>query len=211
MVQATPSAAQRALEEIRRAIASGEITPGSMVSENDLAARVGVSRTPVRTALVRLQDEGWVTIYPQRGALVRQIGPEESRHVAQARHAVEYASVRSLPDGERRALAQALTALVAEQTEQLEQGDLARFVELDVAFHRSFVVAGDNPVLLDFYDKLRERQVLLTTRRAANPPHAEQILDEHRHLADLVARGDIETLDDALRRHLSTVELTAGT
>ena len=208
MVSATPSAAQRALQEIRQAIASGEIAAGSMISENDLAARGGVSRTPVRTALVRLQDEGWVTIYPQRGALVRQIGPEEARHVAQARHAVEYASVRSLPDGERRALAQALTALVAEQTEQLEQGDLARFVELDVAFHRSFVVAGDNPVLLDFYDKLRQRQVLLTTRRAASTKRAQKILDDHRHLASLIARGDIEALDGALRDHLATADLT---
>lgn len=208
MVQQTPSAAQRALQEIRQAIASGEIAPGSMVSEHDLAARVGLSRTPVRTALVRLQDEGWVTIYPQRGALVRQIGPEESRHVTQARHAVEYASVRSLPDPDRRALAATLTALVDDQAEQLARADLARFVELDVEFHRSFVVAGGNPVLLDFYDKLRARQVLLTARRAASGPNAERILRDHRHLAELVEQGDIESLDGALRDHLATAELS---
>lgn len=208
MVSQTPSAAQRALQEIRQAIASGEIAPGSMLSEHDLAARVGVSRTPVRTALVRLQDEGWVTIYPQRGALVRQIGPEESRHVMQARHAVEYASVRSLPEPERRALAATLTALVDDQAEQLARADLARFVEVDVEFHRSFVVAGGNPVLLDFYDKLRARQVLLTARRAASGPNAERILRDHRQLAELVERGDIETLDGALRDHLATAELS---
>lgn len=209
MVSATPSAAQRALQEIRQAIASGEIAAGSMISENDLATRVGVSRTPVRTALVRLQDEGWVTIYPQRGALVRQIGPEEAGHVAQARHAVEYASVRSLPDGDRRALAETLVDLVAAQAERLAEADLTRFVEADVAFHRQLVVAGGNPVLLDFYDKLRQRQVLLTTRRAASTQRAQQILDDHRHLADLIARGEIETLDGALRDHLATSDLTA--
>lgn len=209
MVSAAPSAAQRALQEIRHAIASGEIAGGSMVSENELAARVGVSRTPVRTALVRLQDEGWVTIYPQRGALVRQIGPDEARHVAQARHAVEYASVRSLPDGERLALAETLTALVAAQADRLAQADLPGFVDVDVEFHRSLVVAGANPVLLDFYDKLRQRQVLLTTRRAASTKRAERILDDHRHLADLVARGDVEALDGALRDHLATADLVS--
>lgn len=209
MVSPTPSAAERALEEIRQAIARGEIAPGSMVSENELAARVGVSRTPVRTALVRLQDEGWVTIYPQRGALVRQIGPEEGRHVAQARHAVEYASVRSLPDAERQALAATLTTLVEAQARRLADADLGRFVAADVEFHRALVVAGGNPVLLDFYDKLRQRQVLLTARRAASRQRAQRILDDHRLLADLVARGDMDGLDGALRDHLSAPELSA--
>lgn len=74
--------------------------------------------------------------------------------------------------------------------------------------HQSFVVAGGNPVLLDFYDKLRARQVLLTARRAASGPNAERILRDRRHLAELVEQGDIETLDGALRDHLATAELS---
>ena len=197
-----PSAAELALREIRGAIASGEITGGSMVSENELAARIGVSRTPVRAALARLQDEGWVTIFPRRGALVREIGPEEERHIADARHAVEYGSVRTLGDAERADLAERLTGLADLETQRLAEGDLDGFVDVDINFHRSLVVAGANPVLLDLYDRLRGRQAQVVARRAATKTVAQRLLDDHRSFIDLIARGRIDELDGALLTHL---------
>src|SRR4051812_7155696 len=86
-------AAQRAHASIRDAIVRGELEPGAMLSENELAARLSMSRTPVRAALSRLQDEGLVTIYPQRGALVRQLTDNEVREAADVRHALESAGI----------------------------------------------------------------------------------------------------------------------
>lgn len=199
---AKPSASEQALRDIRGAIASGEIAGGSMVSENELAARIGVSRTPVRAALARLQDEGWVTIYPRRGALVREIGPEEERHIADARHAVEFASVRALADDERSDLAQRLAGLTELETRRLAEGDLDGFVDVDINFHRSLVVAGANPVMLDLYDRLRGRQAQVVARRAATKTVAQRLIDDHRLFIDLIAHGQVDELDGALRKHL---------
>src|SRR5262245_4889452 len=83
------SAAERAHEESRAAIIEGRYEPGVMLSESELAASLGVSRTPVRTALARLQDEGWVTIYSKRGALVRGLSTEELRYSADVRQTLQ--------------------------------------------------------------------------------------------------------------------------
>ena len=72
-------ASRRAYDRIRHDIVAGTLAPGTMLSENELATELGMSRTPVRTALSRLQSEGWVTIYPQRGALVRELTADEVR------------------------------------------------------------------------------------------------------------------------------------
>src|SRR5690625_6030153 len=94
MVNAAGTVAQRAYGAIRTAILSGDHLPGAMLSESVLASSLSMSRTPVRAALGRLQDEGLVTIYPKRGALVRELTAHEVREFAQVRHALESAGVR---------------------------------------------------------------------------------------------------------------------
>ena len=197
------SAAERAYHDIRAAIATGELASGTMVSENDLAARIGVSRTPVRAALLRLQDEGWITVYPQRGALIREISPDEARNIADARHTLEFASVRHLAENPRAALVTALTAIIDQQNEQLQSSTFDSFVDLDIDFHRSLVAAGRNPLIVEFYDRLRDRQSLMIARRvSATPRQAEDILREHRQLVQHISRGKWDELDAALRTHL---------
>ena len=87
------TAADTAYTFVRGAILRGELAGGTMLSENELAAQLSMSRTPVRAALVRLEQEGWVAIYPQRGALVRSIEVGELQQSAQMRHALEVAGV----------------------------------------------------------------------------------------------------------------------
>jgi DNA-binding GntR family transcriptional regulator len=203
MSEPSLSAAERAYHDIRAAIATGELASGTMVSENDLAARIGVSRTPVRAALLRLQDEGWITVYPQRGALIREISPDEARNIADARHTLEFASVRHLADGARAALVMALTAIIDQQSEQLQSSTFDSFVDLDIDFHRSLVAAGRNPLIVEFYDRLRDRQSLMIARRvSATPRQAEDILREHRQLVQHISQGKWDELDAALRTHL---------
>jgi DNA-binding GntR family transcriptional regulator len=93
-VAARGGAAEQAHTFIRQAIRRGELAPGTMLSENELAASPSLSRTPVRAALSRLQDEGWVTIYPHRGALVHELTAQEVRESAEVRHALESAGIQ---------------------------------------------------------------------------------------------------------------------
>src|SRR5699024_1895999 len=155
------SATDRAYTAIRAAILDGRHRADTMLSETDLAESIGVSRTPVRTALTRLQDEGWITIYPKRGALVRGLDERTITDLADARLVLEATSVRRASPGQRAVLAERLAADLDAQERALAEGDIAAFVEMTVAFHRGFVEAGGNSVMLELYDRLADRQRFL--------------------------------------------------
>lgn len=162
-----------------------------MLSENDLAADLAMSRTPVRSALARLQEEGWVAIYPQRGALVRELTDTEVRESADVRHALETAGVhRSIP-ALRGARAGWFATNLDTQANALRGNDFAGFTELAMALHRGFVELADNATLLDLYDRLQDRQYLSIIRSSGRiVAHPDDVLAEHRTLIADALAGD---------------------
>ncbi len=196
------SAADRALEHLREALLSGEHEPGTMLSEATVAAELGVSRTPVRAALRRLQDDGLVVIYPKRGALVRELSLDEVRQYAQMRHALETAGVQFAGPEARATLRTELTGNLAAQERALAEADWSAFARTAVAFHRAFAKLSGNPVMLDYYDRLRDRQLLSILRsRPTLVDQPEQVLDEHRRLLDAAEAGDWAGFATQLRSH----------
>lgn len=198
------SAADRAHAYIRGGIMDGTYTPGSMLSENELAAALSMSRTPVRAALARLQDEGWVRIYAQRGALVRELTAAEIRESAEVRHALESAGVRRADGRERAELAQQLGPNLDKQEQALLDGDLAEFTTLAMQFHRAFVELGRNSSMLAIYDRLQDRQhlsILHSAGRISGEPH--QVIAEHRALLDDAVAGDWAAFATNLDEHQS--------
>lgn len=202
---ATPGpAAERAHAAIRAAILSADHEPGSMLSENELAEQLGMSRTPVRAALSRLQQEGWVTIYPQRGALVRELSEREVRESAAVRHALESAGIQHSNPAARERLAPQLSANVGHQRDALKAGDFATFAHLAMRFHRAFVEMADNRVMLEIYDRLQDQQYLSIVRsadRIAGDP--KQVLAEHRALLADARQGDWASFAIHLADHQS--------
>lgn len=202
--QARGGTADRAHASIRDSILRGEFAPGTMLSENELAATLSMSRTPVRTALSRLQDEGWVTIYPQRGALVRELTVQEVREAADVRHALESAGVKRGAGDRRDRLADQLAANVDEQERALAADDFAAFAVLALRFHRAFVEMSGNHTMIAIYDRLQDRQQLSIVRSAdrllADTP---QVLAEHRRLVADARRGDWATFAVHLDEHQS--------
>lgn len=198
------NAAQRAHRVIRDGIVDGTHPGGSMLSENTLAAALDVSRTPVRAALVRLAEEGWVTIYPKRGALVRAFTAQDGQELAGARHLLETGGVRTASPAALAEMCTRLEALIDDQEAALRTRDRDGFVELCTAFHRVFVEVGGNGLLLDFADRLRTRQaMMLHLSLASIDAHAPQLVDEHRALVDAARRGDVDRFADLLHAHMS--------
>lgn len=198
------SATEKAYRSIRDSILNGELPSGSMLGEASLAARIGVSRTPVRTALARLQDEGWVTIYPKRGALVRGLTVQTIEDLADTRLIFESISVQRSSSRARQALADRLDDAVTEQQAAIGAHDLRRFVESTIAFHRSFVECGGNEVLLELNDRLADRQrFLLFSHGDRLFERGEAIITEHRELVAALRTGDVAGFADTLRSHLS--------
>lgn len=198
------SAGERAYRSVREGLLTGRYVGGAMLSEATLAAELGLSRTPVRAALIRLQDEGWVTIYPKRGALVQTLSERAIAELAEVKVMLESGAVRGMDAAGRDALAERLRPDLDEQRRALAAGDLSAFVELSIRFHRSFVACSGNSVLLELYDRLADRQrFLLFSYGARLLERADEIVDEHRAMINAVVADDPAAFLQVLRGHLT--------
>ncbi|PTR29125.1 GntR family transcriptional regulator [Rhodococcus sp. OK519] len=190
-------------------ILSGALPGGELISEGEIATRMGSSRTPVREAFLRLEAEGWMRLYPKRGALIVPVADGEAEHVIDARLLVEVHAVESVMPGTRTRdlLVAALRDNLRRQREHVaSSGDAAEFSALDADFHRALVRAGGNPLLETFYDGLRERQRRMTAHSLArDPEQITKIIDDHTRLADLLEAGDAGGFASTLRRHMREV------
>lgn len=206
LVSKTYSSASNAYRQLKERILTGALAGGELISEGEIASDLGTSRTPVREAFLRLEAEGWMKLYPKRGALVVPTPPDEAEHVAHARYAVETAAVSILTSIDCSALGATLAASITRQCELVDAGELERLAVEDTDFHRSIVIAAGNPLLADFYDSLRERQRRMNNVALRRGPiDAERIIDQHVHLADLIDAGDADGFSTALVEHLAGV------
>src|ERR1700756_1623630 len=126
------SAAQHAYEATKRAIIRGDLAPGTMTSELLVCQQLGLSRTPVHDAFLRLAAEGLLSLESRKGAVVRPMSPSEARDVLEMREAVEaMAATRVIAGGADAELAAALADLLGVQERAAGTGDLEAFVEAD--------------------------------------------------------------------------------
>lgn len=199
-----PSAADRALTFVREAIIDGTFPGESMLSEAELAASLGVSRTPIRVALARLQDEGWVRIYPKRGAMVRGLSADEVADIAQARFVLESSGVSRASSEARVRLAQELAPLLEAQRAAFLARDIGRFIELTLAFHGGFLRAGANRYLIDLGERLSDRQRwMLYANQETLLERSDHIIDEHQRLLECLQRDDPDGFTEVLCSHIT--------
>jgi DNA-binding GntR family transcriptional regulator len=205
------SATDRAYAFAKERILDGRFPGGELISEGDVAAGVGLSRTPVREAFLRLESEGLLRLYPKRGALVVPVSAAEVESVLETRMVVERFAFEKVIRA-RTDLGGGPEDAIARQEELAAAGDAPGFVEADRAFHRVFVAAAANPILLALHDSLRDRQARMGLAALARGPHrTEQILLEHRALADAVAARDAEAAHRLVGEHLgATLALLRG-
>lgn len=204
-VQSATSAADRAYRLTKELVLSGELPGGHLFSETEIAGRLGLSRTPVREAFVRLQAEELLTLVPKRGAIVAPVPPGEAEDVLDAREAVESAAVRRLLRTPERipAAVEQLRAALAVQRERAANADLHAFAEADERFHRTLVEAGGNALLIRFYTGLADRQRRMNVAALGPvPDHIQVVLREHGELIEIIESGDAAAFTTALRAHL---------
>lgn len=198
-----PSAAERAHVAIRASILDGTHAPGTMLSENALAVELGMSRTPVRTAVASLRDEGWLRIYPQRGALVLGVGADEARDLTHALQALELTGLRDADDDKLDAVLERLRDTLPAQRDAIEARDAEALRARSTAFHRAMATAAGNRVLDDLYDRLDDRRTLLNRSAAGTILARGPVsVDEHATLLDLAAARDWEAFRTLLRTHV---------
>lgn len=189
---------------LRHEIIVLRLVPGERMSENQLAQRFGISRTPVREALFRLIGEGLIEVSPQRGTFVTRISLKSVRRARFVREAMEVAIARQ--GAERGLPPEALSALadvIAEQDASRDDPD--RFTRADDAFHRSLaegIEAGDIWTVVERekaqFDRLRFLSLPDVTPVAT-------LISQHQNILDAVRRRDVPAAEKATREHLSEV------
>jgi DNA-binding GntR family transcriptional regulator len=195
------SSAARAYEVAKARLLDGSWEPGVLLSENELAKELGISRTPVREAFLQLEAEDLLDLYPRRGALVKPISASETDDVLEARLLIESHCAARVAGGDGQ-VAAALRASVAEQEQALRDGGVP-FVISDREFHRRIVAANGNDLLTRQYDALRDRQQrIAATAVARDPERIAGFIAEHRAIADAIERRDPQAAADRVTAHL---------
>lgn len=200
------SGAERAYQHLKRRILSRHYAGGSLLTEGEIAEAVGVSRTPVREAMLRLSAEGLLRLYPKRGALVVSVSAEEVRDILEARELLETHAVELVLDLADDALVTELAVRLEDMRRSAAARDVPGFIQADRDFHRAMVAAGGNEILTRLYDTLRDRQLLMgaVLMRGA-PGRITSAVDEHAEILAAVKGGDRTALRAAVMHHLATV------
>jgi DNA-binding GntR family transcriptional regulator len=205
-VERARSATERAYAHTKARILDGTFPAGELLTEGTVAEAVGVSRTPVREAFLRLESESLLRLYPKRGALVVPVSAQEIDDVVEARELIERFAIEVVIERGRHAeLGAALRASVQHQEDLLRSAK--RFTSADRDFHGQLVAATGNQVLVDLYGALRDRQLRMgISALKQDPGRAEQILEEHRRLADALSAGDRAAAVECITDHLEGTE-----
>ena len=208
------AARDRALDYVKDQILTNSFPGGSLISEGEVADALGLSRTPVREAFLRLEADGLLRLYPQRGALVVAVSPQEVRAVMEARLVVEQFAGGKVTRKSVDARNSVFDRMVTELTRQRQSaatGDLREFADADRAFHAILVETAGNGILQDLYGSLRDRQMRMIGESAARDPgRLETILAEHALIAEAVRDGESKRTLDAIKVHLAGTERALG-
>jgi GntR family transcriptional regulator, rspAB operon transcriptional repressor len=189
---------------LRQDVVTLRLKPGMRLSENELAARFGTSRAPVREALIRLADEGLIDVRPQRGSFVSRISLAAMEQARLVREALEVVIIRRA--AEARLSKSALGACEAAIAAQLEaRDDPERFTSADDAFHRAFAEAT---ALGGVWSIIEREKVQFDRVRILSLPQVtpvDVLIAQHRAILKAVLNGDPDQAERAIRTHLSEV------
>ncbi|WP_080796022.1 GntR family transcriptional regulator [Corynebacterium pacaense] len=204
------TATDRVYRYVKGRIIDGQLPGGDMVTEGQIASETQVSRTPVREAFLRLQTEGYLHLYPKRGAVISPITPEESGEVFDARLLLEShaaAHICRQPERVRLALCDTLETNLDAQDAAIESGDLDAYSSMDADFHHAVVEAGGNRLLFGFFCTIRERhQRLIFASVGGDHRSARAFVAGHRELLEQLRAGNAAGYQSALTKHLTLAE-----
>ena len=191
--------------ELREAIVSGRLHPNERLVETAIAERMGAGRTAVRAALVRLDQEGLVTLERNRGARVRHISDREALEIEQVRAALEgllarRAATRITSDGLRE-----LHDMLTQMRDRVDEGDSIGYSELNATFHQVIWAAADQPTASRLLASLKSQGIRFQYQTALRPGRAQRSLHEHEMIFAALKARDEDGAESAMRDHLAEV------
>jgi GntR family transcriptional regulator, rspAB operon transcriptional repressor len=190
---------------VRAAIVAVEYEPGQRLSENDLADQLGVSRTPIREALVRLRDDGLVSIVPQLGTFVTLINPAAVSDAQFVRESLECGAVRIAASRATPENTERLWLLLERQAATNQTGDLDRFYVLDDELHNAICTLSGHGIAWSLSQRASGHLNRIRRLSLSQPEYIGTMISEHHDVVDALAARRPAAAERALRHHLRTV------
>lgn len=193
-------------ESLREAIRTGKLKPGERLMEIQLSEELGVSRTPVREAIRKLDQEGYIVMMPRRGAYVANMSIRDVNEIFEIRTALESLSNGLAAERITGEELETLQRLLVQIGSYIKEGDMDRIVETDIKFHDLLYQASRNHRLEGIISNLREQLTRFRTLSMSYPGRLEATLEEHRAMVDAIAQGDMKAAQKAAERHMERSE-----
>ena len=195
---------------LRQAILKGELEPGERLMEIQLAERLGVSRTPIREAIRKLELEGLVLMVPRKGAEVASISEKSLREVLEVRRSLEELAIELACQKITQEQIQELEAAEAVFAEAVQKGDPMTIAESDESYHVVIYQSTGNGRLVQILNNLREQMYRYRLEYIKDADKRQILVVEHEHIIRAVKSHNIAEAKRAMREHIDNQQLTVS-
>ena len=189
--------------EMERLILRGELKPGEHIKEQVLAARLGVSRSPIREACRALERAGLVDIIPHRGVFVREVNLQDATDVFDIRAELSGIVAREAVQNVSPKWARVLTCLIERMDDAAAKKDADAYLDLNIEFHATLYRLADNRRIADLDRALGNELLVYRRRGLASGGGLESSNHEHRQILAMLVDGNAEELARLLKQHVS--------
>ncbi|MDR1626925.1 MAG: GntR family transcriptional regulator [Spirochaetia bacterium] len=196
------SLADQVSSHIKRMILSQELKGGESIPEERIARTFGVSRTPIRESLRRLEKYGLVTINPRSRATVTEIGPEEAHYIGEVRSELEVLAAKSLAKKSAAEDIESLSRIANECVAHIEMGNRAEAFEVDGLFHLEIAKRCGNPYVYSVMKTLDAKIQLIRITNCVNHDIIHSDVEIHFQLIEAIKNHDAKNAAAIMRRHI---------
>ena len=196
------SLAKMAYEAIRKSILSGQWKIGELYNEKAIAADLGISRTPVREALLELASQDLIIFLPRRGLMVNRFTRHDVDEIFELRKAIELAAVEKITVADPPFDLFEIEEALLSQRKAVKQKDYFAFMEADRLFHTSFSELTNNRRIIAILDNIRDMIHVMGAKALALEGRAVEVIKEHQTILEAVKKGNLAEARRAMAYHL---------
>jgi DNA-binding GntR family transcriptional regulator len=190
-------------QRLKESIIRGEIAAGTKLAETQLAQKLGVSRTPLREAINRLEQDGFVEIIPRRGAYVKKQSLREILENLELREVLEGLAVRLAARHATPEMIRKMRACFRGFSERNVERSISSYAHQNIRFHNLIIQASQNRKLIALIRNLFDQMDMVRLHTIVLPGRARKSLSEHSAILQLIEKGSAQTAEKELRAHIA--------
>lgn len=193
---------EKIAETLREYIMKGSLKPGERLTEPKLSAMLGISRTPIREALRLLENEGFIDIYPRRGAVVSEITSKDVDEIFIIKTKLESLAARLAVENISEADIKKMMDINEKMMKYSESKNVVNLIKLNADFHNIFIEKCNNSRLIKFIESLNKQFKRVTAYSFTETGRIKKVLEEHKNIIDAFVNRDAEKVEQLVDIHV---------